>query len=339
MSVLESWLSTNTPSTSDNVSPKVDITLLKTPYMYFGNKSKIAPVIWKAFRGIKVFSDPFCGSAAILLQNPEPVRYEIINDADMFVSNFWRSVKMNPRGVAYYADFPKFEADLHARHTWLVTEGAQRLMDNRDNPEFFDVRVAGYWVWGLNNWRGRGWCAKAYEDNKRVWRQSPTVTRTGFMRKAYERYSDQNVLPANLGVEDYFYRLMNRLKHVKVDSGDWTRVVKPSMTTNLGETGIFFDPPYSAKADRDNKLYAKESKTVAQDVYRWCREHENTPKLRIALCGYEGEFEFPETWTTISWSTGGGLGNTKRTDSAKKGKENRNRERIWLSPNCLPIHE
>jgi DNA adenine methylase len=246
----------------------------------------------------------------------------------------------DPDGVAAYADFPKFEADLHARHTWLVTKGVQILQDNRDDPDFFDVKIAGYWAWGLNNWRGRGWCAKAYnEQDKRVWRQLPSVSRSGFMRKGVEFYSEEDVFPSNIGIVQYFYALAHRLKNVVVTSGDWQRVIKPGMSTNLGETGVFFDPPYSAEAKRDNNLYAQESKTVAQDVYRWCREHEYEPGVRIALCGYEGEFEFPDSWTTLEWSTTGGLGNTKRTNSDKRGKENKARERIWLSPNCLPITE
>ena len=52
-------------------------------------------------------------------------------------------------------------------------------------------------------------------------------------------------------------------------------------------------------------------------------------KMRIALCGYEGEHEMPSTWETVEWKANGGYGN--------QAGENNNaaRERIWFSPHCL----
>jgi len=51
--------------------------------------------------------------------------------------------------------------------------------------------------------------------------------------------------------------------------------------------------------------------------------------MRIALCGYEGDYDMPGTWEKIAWKTGGGYGNR----NAKN--DNAGKERIWFSPNCL----
>jgi hypothetical protein len=52
--------------------------------------------------------------------------------------------------------------------------------------------------------------------------------------------------------------------------------------------------------------------------------------LRIALCGYAGEHEMPG-WTEHAWKAARGY--------ASEENDNRERERIWFSPHCLPLDE
>jgi hypothetical protein len=101
-----------------------------------------------------------------------------------------------------------------------------------------------------------------------------------------------------------------------------------SSTTCIGVTGVLLDPPYSADARRDPEIYSVDDLEVAHRVREWAVANGDNPKLRIALCGYEGEHEMPPTWRCIPWKAHGGYGNAS-------GNVNRTRERIWLSPNCL----
>lgn len=58
-----------------------------------------------------------------------------------------------------YADWPVNEADLHARHLWLVNrEGFRERM--KTDPDYFDAKIAGWWVWGISMWIGSGWCPR-----------------------------------------------------------------------------------------------------------------------------------------------------------------------------------
>lgn len=133
---------------------------------------------------------------------------------------------------------------------------------------------------------------------------------------------------------DWFGRLRDRLRTARVCCGDWIRVCdSPSVTTRLGVTGVFLDPPYSTAAGRNMTLYAVESGDVAHQVREYCLERGADPRMRLALCGYEGEgHEELEAagWEVVEWKAQGGYGN--RTD---KGKANAARERIWFSPHCL----
>lgn len=76
-----------------------------------------------------------------------------------FIANFWRAVQKDPKLVALWADWPVNEADLHARHLWLVKREEFREKIKAD-PEYYDAKIAGWWVWGISCWIGSGWCSR-----------------------------------------------------------------------------------------------------------------------------------------------------------------------------------
>lgn len=350
--------------------------VLKSPFPYFGGKSKIAAEVWKRFGPVANYVEPFFGSGAVLLANPywpEHDMLETVNDADGLLSNFWRALQHDPEQVAHYADWPVNENDLHARHYWLVQRKESLQAKLEGNPDFYDIKAAGWWVWGICCWIGGGWCSgegpwkvedgemRQVKDDKEglqrrrpflgnkgrgVYRQRPHLSQKG-MGIHRKRPNLGGGFSPNHGIAvispsatcqerrawliDYFSRLANRLRNVRVCCGDWSRVVGLNVTVRHGLTAVFLDPPYSAQAARDNDLYRVENGSVAHDVRRWCLENGDNPLLRIALCGYEGEHDMPENWECLVWSAHGGyahLGNNK-------GKLNRFRERVWFSPHCL----
>ena len=85
---------------------------MKTPFPYFGGKSRIAPLVWTRFGDTPNYVEPFGGSLAVLLARPFPARTETVNDANGFIVNFWRAVQAEPEAVAKWADNPVFELDL-----------------------------------------------------------------------------------------------------------------------------------------------------------------------------------------------------------------------------------
>jgi DNA adenine methylase len=96
---------------------------------------------------------------------------------------------------------------------------------------------------------------------------------------------------------------------------------------------VFLDPPYTEKAGRKNSLYAKDDLSVGHAVCEWALEWGNDERMRIALCGYEGEYEMPDDWECVAWKTQGGYGNEGKGNTA--GRENAKKERIWFSPHCI----
>ena len=135
---------------------------LKAPFPWFGGKSRVADLVWCAFGpDVNNYVEPFAGSLAVLLGRPGgPGKIETVNDRDRYVANFWRAVTAAPESVAAHCDWPVNEADMHARHRWLVNQLPTLREKMHTDPDFCDAQIAGWWVWGICQWIGGGWCAE-----------------------------------------------------------------------------------------------------------------------------------------------------------------------------------
>jgi site-specific DNA-adenine methylase len=366
---------------------------LRSPFPWFGGKSRVAPDVWVRFGDVPNYVEPFAGSLAVLLARPTEPRIETVNDRDCYLSNFWRAVQAEPDAVARFADWPINEADLHARHRWLVDQEQFRERMKTD-PDFFDAKIAGWWCWGLCQWIGSGWCSSpewvgrtnagraprgintaahhlrpdlsgsrgVHRRERNLagaanWQKRPTLARggrglhmsrqmpaisgnggasgagihaSGLPRKmpAVDRGTDSRLVTTGEAILAWMRALQDRLRRVRVCCGDWSRLTGRSVTECIGVTGIFLDPPYG-DVNRDPAIYAHDDLSIANQVRQWAVENGDNPKLRIALCGYEGEHEMPATWECLAWKAIGGYA------AAAGNSENAHRERVWFSPHCL----
>jgi len=129
---------------------------------------------------------------------------------------------------------------------------------------------------------------------------------------------------------EWMIALADRLRFVRVCCGDWSRVCGETPTVHNGVTGVLLDPPYADTAGR-SEVYSVDDTQVAHAVREWAIERGDDPRMRIALCGYEGEHVMPDSWECVAWKARGGYG----SQSDKRGRANAERERIWFSPHCL----
>jgi hypothetical protein len=313
---------------------------LPSPFPWFGGKRKVAAEVWKRFGAVDNYVEPFFGSGAVLLGRPESRGNETINDLDGYVANFWRAIKLHPEETAEHADNPVNENDLHARHAWLVGQRDTLRARLEGDPEFCDSKIAGWWVWGVSCWIGSGFCSG----------RGPWSVRDGQLVHLGDNGRGVNRQLVHLGdngqgvnrklvhlgdngqgrLVPWFSALANRLSRVRVCSGDWSRVCGPSVTFKHGTTGVFLDPPYADTAERTSALYIEDSDAIAHSVRAWAIEAGENPQMRVALCGYEGEHEMPDSWSVHVWSAGDGFGG-----QAEERSGNGKRERIWFSPACL----
>ena len=306
---------------------------LKAPFPWFGGKSRVAPLVWERFGDVQNYVEPFFGSGAVLLGRPTAAGIETVNDLDCMVANFWRALQNDPDAVAAAADQPVNEADQHARHLWLCSQQEFRERMKVD-PEFHDPKIAGWWVWGQCIWIGSGWCSMQLphlgDAGKGVHRQLPHLGDAGTGEALYAEEESSSRLPETREpLRRYMNQLAERLRRVRVCCGDWSRVCGPSPTIKLGMTGVFLDPPYMD--GRTDALYSADSLTAAREVREWAITQGDEPRIRIALCGYEGEHTMPANWECVPWKARGGYGN----QGENQARENAAKERIWFSPHCL----
>lgn len=137
------------------------MSILKSGIVYFGGKSIIAPKIWEKVGLVENYIEPFSGSAAVMLANPNIPKIETINDKDCLVTNFWRAMKNSPDKVIFYADNPVNEIDLHARHQFIIDNANLDFANKMEtDADFFDCKIAGWWAWGISASIGNNWLQK-----------------------------------------------------------------------------------------------------------------------------------------------------------------------------------
>jgi DNA adenine methylase len=324
------------------------VTKYRAPFPWFGGKSRVAGAVWDRLGAdICNFVEPFFGSGAVLLARPGgPGKNETANDKDCYLANFWRAIHQDPEAVAYWADWPVNEADLHARHRWLVDQVnfCERM---KTDPEYFDVKIAGWWVWGISQWIGSGWCSNpewtgrtnAGRSARGVHRKRVELKRGGKGVHRTHPHISGDAGASGMGVNAgycsdlvaYFEGIATRLRSVRVCCGDWMRVLGASATTKIGLTAVFLDPPYASER---KEVYREESMFLAHEVCEWAIRNGENPQFRIALCGYEGEHKMPLSWTEFRWKANGGYGNQS---VSARGRSNAQLERIWFSPHCLKV--
>ena len=312
---------------------------LSAPFPYFGGKRRAAPLVWDALGDVGGYIEPFTGSAAVLLARP-PLRgrrVETINDADGWLVNVWRAIRLQPGQVARHASGPVTEIDYHARLAWLQERRDAELVSWLEgDPEACDAKAAGWWLyvaacgigdpWGPGPWR-------VVDGHLRDTRALPHLgdAGQGVNRELPHLGNAGQEDLTNRGLDTYMRQLAQRLSTVRITCGDWRRVLKPSVTratAGNSRVGIFLDPPYSTGHD----LYAVTNRgggdTISAEVREWCAAAD--PDQRIVLAGYDNEHDdlAGHGWTRVDGKSGGGAG---YNNDGAAGR----RERLWLSPACL----
>ena len=306
---------------------------LAAPFPYFGGKALACSTVWAAFGDVANYVEPFAGSAAMLLGAPDGKRVETINDADGYVANFWRAVAHDAEAVAAHTDWPTNEVDLFARHSWLVRQ-RDRLLDGlHGDPEWHDAKIAGWWCWGSCNWIGSGWCSGTgpwIHDGQTLVdvRQLPHLSAGQGVNRKLPHLGDAGRGVRSAYIREWFALLQARMRDVRVTCGDWTRVLKDSVTTRHGMTAVFLDPPYTKGAM--DYAAGGVGGALADAVREWCVSNGDNKALRIVLCGHAGEHDalLAHGWHIRAWTARKGYA---LTDEAV---ENSDSETLWCSPHC-----
>jgi site-specific DNA-adenine methylase len=272
---------------------------MKTPFSYFGGKRQVADQIWQRLGDPTFYYEPFVGAGGSFLGRPTAPKREVIGDSYCLVTNFWRAAKLaKPEELAELTAWPLSQLDLTARDSWLAAQKDRLHHFLSTDPFWYDLRCAAWYSW----------------------KNCVRMSYNAFGHSLNLGGSEKGVLRKRQNLAEYFAALKQRLSNVIIHYGDWTRLTKLAESQCRDRDGaILFDPPYLYATGRKQNCYAHDSPDVAGWVKRWAVARATThPRLRITLCGWQGEHEMPPDWEALSWRT-------------RKGAS----ERIWFSPNCL----
>ena len=320
-----------------------------TPFPYFGNKCLIARRVWHHLGEVDNYVEPFFGSGAVYLNNPNfnRLKWATINDWDGFVVNFWRALQNDPVGLARIANRPLFELDKIATVLYLQAEKRELWRRLAADLDYYHLKMAGLWIWCISLWVGSGFLSnkgpwhvkdgKLIKDSKCKSENSTSMNGLCNSNKGICSYVD--VPESHFEMIEWFKDLSWRFKKARILRGDWKRVVTgPFTLQRSGITAIFLDPPYG-ETRRCKKCYSEDNVLISKEVREWAIEaYEQSVKLkkpmRIAICDYDGIHD-ELGWKKLRWKGTNGYSSSAK----KKTNNNRLRETIWFSPACLHQEE
>lgn len=220
----------------------------------------------------------------------------------------------------------RLATDMLARHRRLCDHKRKRRLVERMglDAEYFDAVAAGDWLYCKSAWIGGGICEAEWfgpgdERNRGTCISGgkiPQLNVNGIFARS-RRQAVTKIIAA----------LSDRLRHLSITCGDWSRIFFPSLMQKH-RCGIFLDPPYAHSTGRDKTLYRIEMEST-DGVAEFCRRHGKKKNVRIVLAGLDGEYDLPG-WRVIPWSASHCFGRDE-----KSGK--RHLERLWISPHCQPV--
>lgn len=106
---------------------------MKSAFAYFGGKTGMAPRIVAMMPAHRVYIEPYLGSGAVLFAKP-PSTFEIVNDLDDQLVNFWRVLRQRPDDLAQVCALTP-----HSRTEF--TESGDSTGDDLERARRFWVRV------------------------------------------------------------------------------------------------------------------------------------------------------------------------------------------------------
>lgn len=193
----------------------------------------------------------------------------------------------DPDAVARWCDWPVNHADLISRKAYLNAHYHTLLERLCRCDGYYDAKLAGYYIWAASCWIGHG----LIYPTQRPHLGNPGVGVHAKGQIPHLAHAGKGVQkPYNGNVYAWLRRLSERLRYVRVVCGDWSQVCGGNWQDGSWPTvGMFFDPPYSDKAERDARIYAVDSLQVAYEVRQWCVERGRRENYRIVLAGYYDE--------------------------------------------------
>lgn len=267
---------------------------MKPVLSYFGSKAGLAQRIVSLMPHHRVYVEPFCGSAAVLLAKPRS-KHEVINDLDSNLINFYRVARDRLD-----------ELELACRLTPYAREEFEACAD-LDAPSIDDLeRARRYWI-------------RSTQSFAQV-----TNGATGWSTSIVRNANNARTVWNRLGRLEPF---VERLGGVTIEHKDALEVVE---RYDAVDGVIYLDPPYlggTRTSYRDGLRpggdYLHEFHT--DDDHRALSEIAKAATATVLISGYDSELyrQLYADWDRVEWRV------LRRTSNGRSGACAHVTEVVW----------
>ena len=201
------------------------------PFNYFGGKGNSYNWIISYFPSHRIYIEPFCGSAVVLLNKPRS-EVEIINDLDDKIVNFFKVVRDNRKELEEKLKWtPYSRTECHKCLRIYQSEDRYNKLDDIEKARvFYVVHVMGRFGVNIN-------------DRDSLFRKEHASKRK-FTKQYYKKI-------------DLFKDIKTRLKGVVIENRDAIELIKDYADNR--EVLFYIDPPYILNVrPNSKKMYSKE---------------------------------------------------------------------------------
>ena len=184
---------------------------IRSPLIWFGGKSRLAPEIIRRMPPHKVYVEPFGGAAHVLVQKPR-AQHEIYNDIDGNLVNFLMVARAQPERLKEACESLPYSRELYERwkrEPWPEDEFERAI-------RFFYLNRSA--ISGGNASRSTGWSHGTKQNKNKA---------TSYLRAC-------ELIPA----------LAQRMRGVMIDRNDFREIIR---TYDGPDTLFYVDPPYIGK--------------------------------------------------------------------------------------------
>lgn len=273
---------------------------MKPPAPYYGGKTRIAPWIVSLMTPHQRYVEPFCGTASVLLAKPK-TRFEVVNDRDQHLVNFFRVLRDRPDELERACRLTPY-----ARDEFL---GARDSLD--EVPD--DVERARRWwirvVQGFNN--------------------APGAWSTGWSLSS-NRGTTEPTSAANL--VERFESIAERLRTVAIENQDALVLIE---RFDHPDAVVYCDPPYlgSTRSGRERRsgtmdyvhdMTLDEDHTALAEVLGRCSAH-------VLLSGYSSPLydDLYAGWDRVETTVVRSAAMRRGLDPASSTKRTHTTEVVW----------
>ena len=283
--------------------------MLRSPICYFGGKGRLVAKLLKYIPQHKYYIEAFGGGASLLFAK-KPSDFEVYNDLDSGLVNFFRVLRDEEKFKKFYKEVC---LTLYSKEEYNYCKNTWKNIDDEVERAYRWYIVARMSFAG-NFGKSWGFAVKEISRN-----MAGTVSRW-------------------LSVIELLPEIHQRVMRVQIENKHWRDLLDTYSGYDFNEEFIYLDPPYLPDTRRDGKYKHEMSYKDHKELIDYLLTHNR----RVMLSGYDNDLYRrleKKGWRKVCWEVGCcAVGRTRLTDILGKNatftKNQRRIECIWMNYKC-----